>query len=576
MKTMLCFLLLALSCTAQDFQLNQNPFDFGKVSLPIYYFPFYDSTQIIEIDYYTQSLNQGAMEDAIHPRGGSSFHDAMMINRPNGYLIRNRKGEIVANYGVHDVTILNLLPPDSCITISHRERMNMPRNQGFQYYVQTTKDLYGNGYMISRIVVPPRRSEMPEMGVHVFGILDTLGDIAIPMDHISINYKEGEYLVERYQRLFEQSPIAQTRSINLQGAVLDSQKRFAIYDSTFNLTLEGADIPIKRISKTLYALISKGSVVFIDNYGNFMNCNNYQYIYDTPYGDLMIYAQYENDTLYQGLLSRQLEEIAPAIYKSILPNEHGFMLLDRNNRKGFLNLQGKSLVPCPLEAETIDYRRDHFFIYTRYVTVPNGKMLCSGLIDSSGKILFEPVYWQIGLFQSDIAQVRKDNKWGIINRSGEVICPTIYDGIGQFHRNFIEVSKAGKMGLVDHSGKLILEPTFTYVNWLDSLIHCGNDQDEHFIYDLKTKKTYQHAFGKLIQQENGLSFYLKDNKYGLVNAQGKLLLPAQFDKVRAFRNNRAVVELNGKLGLIDQNGKIVQAIKYSEYTYDQNGNYVLE
>jgi hypothetical protein len=575
MKTIFCFLFVSLSCFSQEFTSGQRSLIFKEISLPIYYFPFYDSVQIIEVDYYTQSLNQGALEDEIHPRGGSSYHDAMMFNRPNGYLIRNRKGEIVAKYGFIDLAALNLLPPDSCKMITHHQRLNMPRNQGYQRFEQTTKDMCGNGYMISRMFVPAQKSEMPERGIQLIGILDTLGNIALPMDHVSIDYQESEYLVQRYERLNTTIPIYRINNQSVEQFDQDVLKRYAIYDSAFNLTLNGSDVPIKRISKRVYAKISKGSVVFIDNYGNYLNCNNYNYIYDAPYENLMIYAQYENDTLYQGLLSRQLEELTPAIYKSITQNEHGFMLEDRNNRKGFLNLQGKPLVPCALEAETIDYRRDHFIIYTRYVTVPNGKMLCSGLIDSTGKQLLEPVYWEIGQFYTDIAQVRKDNKWGLINRSGEVICPIVYDRIGQLHRPFIDITKDGKQGLVDHSGAVVLEPNFSYVNWYDSLIHYGNDQNEHFIYDLKTKKTHKHSFGKLIQQENGLSFYMKDNKYGLVNAQGKLLLPPQFDKVRAFRNNFALVESNGKYGLIDQSGKIVQAIKYTEYTYDQDGNYVL-
>jgi hypothetical protein len=576
MKTIFCFLFVSFIGFTQEFQFQSERLNFQDVTLPIYYFPFYDSVQIIEVDYYTQSLQHGAMEDAIHPRGGSSLHDAMLFNRPNAYIIRNRKGEIVENYGVLDIASLRLPPPDSCKTITHRERMNMPRNAGYQRFEQTIKELYGNGYLISRSFVPAKRTEMPERGIQLIGILDTLGKIAIPLNHVTIDYKDGAYLVERFERLYNIVPQFNINNRAVEPVDRNVLKRYAIYDSIFNLTLNGSDIPIKRISKKVYAAISAGSVVFMDNYGNYLNCNNYQYIYDAPYGNLMVYAQYENDTLYQGLLSRKLEELTPAIYTSILPHEHGFMLYDSNNRKGFLNLQGKPLVPCALEAETIDYRRDHFIVYTRYLSVPNGKMLCSGLIDSTGKQLLEPVYWEIGQFYTDIAQVRKDNKWGLINRSGEVICPTVYDRIGQLHRNFIEVTKDGKQGLVDHSGIVILEPNFSYVNWYDSLIHCGNEHDEHFIYDLRSKHTYKHNFGKLLQQDNGLSFYLKDNKYGLVNAQGKLLLPAQFDKVRAFRNNCAVVELNGKYGLIDIYGKIVQAIKYTEYNYDQNGNYVLK
>jgi hypothetical protein len=200
-------------------------------------------------------------------------------------------------------------------------------------------------------------------------------------------------------------------------------------------------------------------------------------------------------------------------------------------------------------------------------------------MDTIGTVLLPPEYWRIDAFHNDIARVTKDNKSGFINRSGEVLCPIIYNGIGQFNRNFIEVTivaKDVKRGLVDRSGKVILEPNNRYVMWLDSMIYYGNEQDEHFIYDFKSGGKYKHNFGKLIPQVNGLSFYMKGEKYGLVDAQGKLLISAKFEKIRAYRSNRAVVQLNGKFGLIDEYGEIVQAIKYESYSYDDNGNYVLK
>jgi hypothetical protein len=37
-----------------------------------------------------------------------------------------------------------------------------------------------------------------------------------------------------------------------------------------------------------------------------------------------------------------------------------------------------------------------------------------------------------------------------------------------------------------------------------------------------------------------------------------------------------VVEINGKYGLIDEHGTIIQAIKYSGYGNDADGNYMLK
>lgn len=572
MKSILCFFLLSFSAVAQIYPFNQNPL----ISLPIYYFPFYDSVQIIEVDYYTQSLDEGALHNAMYPRGGSSYYDAMLQNRPNAYLVRHLNGKIIANYGVPNLEQLDLSSPVSCQKITHKQRLNTIRNQSYHRLEKVLKDVNGYGYRIMRFFVPKPRTEMPEMGVQLFGILDTLGKIAIPMNHLGIDYANGEYLVSRYTRLFEPATFPPIKLAENPKTTHPEYKPFAIYDSTFQLTLPGSDLPLRRIAPNRFATVAPGCISFMDRNGTGLHQNNYQALQDASYGELMIYTAYNNDSLLMGLLSRELEEITPAIYYAILPQEHGFLLGNPPRKNGYLNLQGKTLVPFELQAENIEYRRDHFIVFTRYVDMPNGKMLCSGLIDTTGKILLPAEYWEIGYFQNELAIVKKDNKYGFINRSGEMLCPNIYNHIGQLHRNFIEVTKDNKLGLVDHLGKIILEPNYKEIFWYDSLIHYANDQNEYFIYDLRTGKKYEHTFGKLIPQINGLSFFLKDNKYGLVNAQGKLMLPAQFDKVRAYRNNRAIVEINGKYGMIDEHGKIVQAIKFAGYGVDLDGNYVLK
>ena len=579
MKLFVCYFLLSLNCAAQILEMGQDPFHFGTISLPVYYFPFYDGVQIIEVDYYSESLDQGALQDAMYPRGGSSYYDAMMMNKQNGYLVRNQLGEIIANYGVMNLQKLKLNSPDSCKIITHQQRLNSVRNQGHHSYANTIKELNGYGYGISRMYTPVQRTEMPEMSVQLFGVLDTLGNIVIPMNHHRINYANGEYLVERDTRLYNQLEIRPISKKDKRKKKEVPFKRYAIYDSTFQLTLRGSDILLKRISKNCYSGTMEGSVYFMDRFGNPLHLKNYQSIRDASYSGLIIYTVYKNDTLFQGLLSRQLEEVTPAIFSSIVSFKNGFIVRNRHQHNGYLNLQGKQIVPFELEAVTIDYRRDSFIVFKRYVDVANGKMLCSGLMDTNGKVLLPPEYWNIDNFNTEITRVKKDNKFGFINRSGEVLCPVIYSGIGQMNRNFIEVTivnKGVKRGLVDRLGKVIVEPVYNYVKWIDSIIYFGNEQDEHFIYDFKSGEKYQHSFGFLIPQVNGLSFYMKGEKYGLVDAKGKLMIPAKFEKIRAYRSNRAVVQLNGKFGLIDERGKIVQAIKYEIYTYDENRDYVLK
>ena len=576
MKLIYCILLLSFTCTAQLFPIGQNPFELKKVSLPIYYFPFYDDVQIIEVDYYTQSLEQGALHDIMYPRGGSSYHDAMMINRPNGYLVRNRKGEIIANYGVTDLQNLKLCSPDSCFIKTHIDHLNSTRYRGGYDDQDVLKNQNGYGYRISRILESENQTDAPHPVMPLCGIMDTLGNIAIPLDHESIDYANGEYLVRRATRLVFNFDIQLNPNSTSHRIDKNQLKPYAIYDSTFQLTMSGSDLNLKRISKNLYAALSQGCVFFLDRYGNPLHENNFSSISDAHDGGLLIYSEYTNGKLMYGLISRQLKEVSPPVFTSITPNRDGFMVRDQQQRIGFLNRQGKQIVPFELVSVSIDFRADSFIVFTQYVDVPNGKMLCSGLIDTSGNVVLQAKYWRIGNFAGEIAPVSNGNKWGLVTRFGKVLCPFIYDAIGAYHRNFIEVINKGKIGLLDQSGNVILEPECTYILWIDSIIHYGRDQNEHFIYDFRSGKKYKHDFGKLFPQNNGLSFYKKNDKYGLVNAQGKLMITAQFDKVFEYRTNRALVQKNGQYGLLDEDGKIVQAIKYESYSYDKDGNYVLK
>jgi hypothetical protein len=576
MKTLFCLLLLSFRSLAQEPLIDQYQLEVRKPSLPVYYYPFYNGVQIIEIDYYSQSLEQGVINDDLYPHSGSYLHDAMMFDRPNTFLVRSVTGEIISMYGIIILQAMELDSPDSCKTITHLERLNSVLNQGHMVFGKVVKERSGYGYQISKSFTPEQRTEMPEMSFQLYGVLDTLGNIAIPINHHSIDYAHGEYMVERslvqsYGRGIK--PVSKANGCKRNANLF---KPYAIYDSTFKLTLEGTEVRLKRIAKNLYAGLMQGSVSFMDQCGKQIHANNYQSIRAPSYSDLIIYSEYKNDTLFQGLLSRQLEEVTPAIYSSIVSFEHGFMVRDGQLRNGYLNLQGKDIVPFELEAVSIDYRRDSFIVFMRYQDIPNGQMLCSGLMDTTGKVLLPPEYWRIEPFHNGVARVQKDNKWGFIDRSGELLCPIMYDATGAVYLNFLKVYKDGGLGLLDRAGKTILEANYAYIKWLDSTIHYGNKQGDHFIYNLKTEEKHKHSFGFLTPQANGLFFYKKADKFGLVDARGKLLILAKFDKIHAFRNKHAIVELNGKYGLIDESGEIVQPINFEGYRYDDDGRYVLK
>lgn len=59
-------------------------------------------------------------------------------------------------------------------------------------------------------------------------------------------------------------------------------------------------------------------------------------------------------------------------------------------------------------------------------------------------------------------------------------------------------------------------------------------------------------------QKNGLAFFEQNNKYGYINTQGQIVIPATYDRAYNFKyNGLAVVKNNGKYGVINAKGQIV-------------------
>ena len=53
-------------------------------------------------------------------------------------------------------------------------------------------------------------------------------------------------------------------------------------------------------------------------------------------------------------------------------------------------------------------------------------------------------------------------------------------------------------------------------------------------------------------------------KWGYINLQGNLVIPAQFEGAHDFSEGMAAVSFSGKLGYIDRTGKLVVPVKFDE------------
>lgn len=174
-----------------------------------------------------------------------------------------------------------------------------------------------------------------------------------------------------------------------------------------------------------------------------------------------------------------------------------------------------------------------------------------GYIDTSGKVVIPVQFTCAYKWSEGLGPVRTDSLMGYINREGEFEIEPRFEEAKCFSEGCAAVRSNGKWGLIDRKGNWIVEPEWDWIN------------------DMK----------------EGRCWVRKDEKYRLMNDRGKLIGKEKFDVVEDFSGGFAIVNIGGevslpedllmdfsmtlatgKYGLINREGKMV--IPFQEYRFN--------
>lgn len=138
-------------------------------------------------------------------------------------------------------------------------------------------------------------------------------------------------------------------------------------------------------------------------------------------------------------------------------------------------------------------------------------------------------------YKDGSGRIRRNGKFGFINHKGDVIIPVTFDGAMDFNEGLAEVKIGFKWGYINTKGQVVIEP----------------------------KYKISHRFSC------GLAAFDDDNngKHGFIDPQGKVVIPAIYDRVTHFKENKAWVLFKGKWGCINKNGQFIIQPQYKD-TYD--------
>lgn len=145
-----------------------------------------------------------------------------------------------------------------------------------------------------------------------------------------------------------------------------------------------------------------------------------------------------------------------------------------------------------------------------------------------------------------------NGNWGVINSSGETIVEPAY----------------GEMIVIPNKAKPVFICTYE-VNYIDGTYKTKaiNDKNQQLFTAYENVVAIQNydKENNLWFEENTLKVQ-KDGKFGLINLDGKELLPCEYDSISTLKGikNSLVIKKEGKIGIANANGNIIVPVEYAE------------
>ena len=152
--------------------------------------------------------------------------------------------------------------------------------------------------------------------------------------------------------------------------------------------------------------------------------------------------------------------------------------------------------------------------------------------------------------------------------------------------SYYTVYENGKFGVINNEGETVINPEYTEIVLIPNkdvpMFICTydlNDQDGTYktkVINQKNEEIFKE-YSKVeaidnfdskqnIWYEDDVLRVEKDGKYGLINFEGKEVLPCDYDEITALKGvtNNLLVKKDGKVGLVNEKGQTIVNTEYKD------------
>ncbi len=200
-----------------------------------------------------------------------------------------------------------------------------------------------------------------------------------------------------------------------------------------------------------------------------------------------------------------------------------------------------------------------------------------GFIDTTGRLVISPAYSKAAGFNEGRAMVQKDNNCGYISRSGDPVIPFQFSRCLDFQDGKAVVYKGlRRAGLIDLQGNLVIEPSVDRLLQFREGRGLVRDNEYRFYYITEQANVYNGYYEQASEFKHGVAVVQMNGKWGVINRKGIEIIPPKYDQIETFENGYAKVRIEGFSGLSNLNGQLIVEPDFEYISYAGDGLFRVE
>lgn len=259
-----------------------------------------------------------------------------------------------------------------------------------------------------------------------------------------------------------------------------------------------------------------------------------------------------------GLIDSTGREVVPCIYHSLEQPSEGRVLVYKDERYGYTDMEGNEVIPLQYIAAgsfsegcaPVGVIVDSLFVYYTY-------------IDTLGRQLFPPVYEYAQPFHDGFAPVQRYQRWGLIDHSGREVLPTVYEQMtSSFDTLFFAGDQSG-MALFDKRMKPLTDFVYTWSGGISEGRLPVQRADLYGFLDRSGREVIPCEYDRVGYFDLGRAMVSYNERYGIIDTAGRFVLPMEYEysslkrDAYIYRDSLALVERNGRFAYVNLDGNLV-------------------